>query len=58
MRRLNGWQDVKKQLFLVLFTFSDEREVVNKRGFLNLNNCQVCSKSTQNHKFMCTVIYS
>jgi len=38
MKRLTGWQDVKKHLFLVLFTFSDEREVVSKHGFLNLND--------------------
>jgi len=39
MKRLTGWQDVKKQhLFFVLFTFSDEHEVLNEHGLLNLNN--------------------
>jgi len=39
MKRLSGWQDVEKQrLFLVLFTFFNECEVLNKHGFLNFNN--------------------
>jgi hypothetical protein len=40
MKRLSGWQDVKKQhlFFLVLCTFFNEHEVWNKHGFLNLNN--------------------
>lgn len=59
VKRLSGWLDVKKQhLFLVLFTFFNEREILNKHGFLKFIICQVCKKSTHNHKLMCTVIYS
>jgi hypothetical protein len=46
----------KQHLFLVLFTFFNEREVLNKHCFLNLNNLSSVQQKHTKSQNLCALL--